>query len=395
MEAPSIRAVFAAAGMPAAALAFAFPATALPTPSNPPSGAVSVSVSPDPVVVAGAGGRVPVTVSVSGTSEIEGQLVVDLQSAECAKQAFSEEVGWENAIPVGAGPVGPGSFTASYSTSVDGSLGSHAACAYLTSPTKGVPATYARGALSFPVELAPSPPSGPSRPPTEGAPSSPPTSPAPAAQPSAPHLSALRVRLRRHGGRTLARPGRTELLVSVTPYAQLHLLVRYRSHRISEGIDVERRSTGKLSVRWSCDRPGGVYHYVLTATDGYGDRMVRHGRFRGVSARECRSLREAERRRVEQQARTQHEREARGHPAPKKQPPSRRREEEAQRRYCERRLGGSAREGIVYEGEVWTLCYVAGESRPYVSLRGDPPVVVETSTEVPALFRAAIPPGER
>lgn len=123
----------------------------------------------------------------------------------------------------------------------------------------------------------------------------------------APRLSTLRVKEDEHRRRSSRRPGRTFLRIATTPYVRVELVLRRngKRERVKRFDTTRRRISKRLRFRWSCDRPG-VYRYAVTATDAYGSKRVRHGRWT-VSRERCRALRRAEarvrRRRAEERAR--------------------------------------------------------------------------------------------
>jgi hypothetical protein len=88
-------------------------------------------------------------------------------------------------------------------------------------------------------------------------------------------------------------PGYTALEVTTAPYSFVTLkLVRYghRTERLELGPE---ESKGIIKVPWTCESPGGVFHYTVSAHSNVGETLVRRGTFRPVSAARCHWLRHA------------------------------------------------------------------------------------------------------
>jgi hypothetical protein len=132
------------------------------------------------------------------------------------------------------------------------------------------------------------------------------------------HLTTLSVSARIRRGKTASMPGKTELLVHVNPEAEVIVSVTHRGHTTRNPVDPDGPSSGKpltLGVLWSCNKPGGLYAWTITASDAYGGRLSRSGSFRApLSPSRCRALRiadarrSAERRRQEAQRREENKR---------------------------------------------------------------------------------------
>ncbi|HEV3319481.1 MAG TPA: hypothetical protein VG053_07090 [Solirubrobacteraceae bacterium] len=177
--------------------------------------------------------------------------------------------------------------------------------------------------------------------------------------PPAPHLTVLTVTVRSHAGSTAAKPGATELFVSVTPDAVLRVVLRHHGHTLNKRVSVGARSSGKIVVPWSCSAPGSVYSYAITATDAYGASLTRTGKFQPMTAARCRALRATDERKRKEQEAANHraaEREAREERSP------RHKLEVGEAEYCERVLNGNAEESFTAAGHVYTRCArVTGE----------------------------------
>jgi hypothetical protein len=188
--------------------------------------------------------------------------------------------------------------------------------------------------------------------------------------------------VRSHAGSTAAKPGATELLVSVTPDAVLRVVLKRHGHTLTKRMSVGANSSSRIIVPWSCSAPGGVYSYAITATDSYGASLARTGKFQGVSAGRCRALRAADGRRRSQEARERHEREGQRRREGREAEHEDERVRSDQRAYCEQVIGGHVEQ--VFNGnmipaapsEIETECYAHGRN---YTLRGDPPVVVRVT----------------
>lgn len=343
-----------------------------------PAGTISFSVGANPTE------GVPLSIVVSGTTEVAGDLTVNFQRGGCAARAFDGEVGWENATSVGSATVSVGDFHETYSVT-PGEPGAWAVCGYLYEPHDPDLETATYATATEPVQVAINPKNIP---PPEQKPEQKSSQPAPAqeaksATPAPPaasapsHLMALMVTVRAHAGSTASKPGRTELLVHATGGTFLFLTLKHKGHTRTE--EIAKTPTGTFVVPWSCSAPGGVYSYAITATDAYGASLTRSGRFRPVSAAQCRALRAADERRRSAEARERHEQEEQrrheGHEAEHQDE----RVRSDQRVYCEQVLGGNVEQ--VFNGnmipavpsEIETECSAHGRN---YTLRGDPPVVV-------------------
>lgn len=265
----------------------------------------------------------------------------------------------ENFVP-------PGSFSFSFNVARDAESGMYLLCGYVAEPQVDGP-TFATGTSSFqtPFLAYPPLPSGspiPSEAPSSGSPSPPATaSKAVASPPPSPHLTTLTVRARSHNGSTAANPGETELLVHVTPDANLRVVLKRHGRTLTKRVSFGAHSSGKIIVPWSCSAPGGVYTYAVTATDAYGASLTRTGKFRPVSAARCHALKVENEPLPETPQERQHEKQEEAH---------RQHVEAVQRAYCHD-LGGYVllQDGVAEE----TQCVVG--SLVY-ELKGDPPRVV-------------------
>lgn len=106
-----------------------------------------------------------------------------------------------------------------------------------------------------------------------------------------PPLSTLGVTTRARLGRSSRAPGKTELLVKVTPYTPVRIELRRNGRRYVSRFAGDDRSTLRFSVPWSCRDPGGRFRYTVTARDATGKTLTRSGSFRPISAGYCRQLR--------------------------------------------------------------------------------------------------------
>jgi hypothetical protein len=201
-------------------------------------------------------------------------------------------------------------------------------------------------------------------------------------EPAPGHLTALVVRVGAHAGTTAARPGETELRIQATPHADLHFMLKHHDRTLTKNLTLGAQSDARIVVPWSCSAQGGAYSYTITATDSYGARLARTGKFRGVSATRCRALRAADGRRRSQEARERHEREEQRRREGREAEHENERVRSDQRAYCEQVLGGHVEQ--VFNGnmipaapsEIETECYAHGRN---YTLRGDPPVVVRVT----------------
>ncbi|MGA9876458.1 MAG: hypothetical protein WBQ21_11685 [Solirubrobacteraceae bacterium] len=344
-----VRATIAAAVLVVTAL----PTTALAS----PSGTIDFSIA------GSATAEVPFSISVSGTSSLEGTLLVYVFSGSPGCPVSASEV--QGGDLHNEGGVSAGSY--SKSLGEDLGVGSYTLCGYLTDSGS----TYATGTDMF--QVAPTPPPTPSPAPPE------PSAPTPTPTPAAAHLTTLSVTTRSHAGSTASKPGETELLVTVTPDAVLRVVLKRQGHTLAKRVSVGARPSGKIIVPWSCSAPGGVYSYAITATDAYGASLTRTGRFRPVSAARCRALRKTDERRRSAEAREHHEQEEERRHEGHETEHEDERVRSDQRAYCEQVLGGNVEQ--VFNGnmiptvpsEIETECSAHGRN---YTLRGDPPVVV-------------------
>jgi hypothetical protein len=297
------------------------------------------------------------SVTVSGATSVEATLRVKVASngEKCPSPSELPELGADYDHVQG---VAAGSFSYTWGESLG--VGSHTLCGYLTQGDDRATGTFATGEDTFqvtqpPVVQTPSEPLG-------AAPKQELTEPAPEAKPAvpvlpspAPHLATLNVRVRSHTGKTAARPGRTELLVSVTPDADLRVALKRHGHTHIEQFGMGTHSAVKLTVPWSCSAPSGIYSYTITATDAYGAHLTRTGKFQPVSATRCRSLRETDARRHRDEEATGHreaEREAREEQSPQHKI------EVGEAEYCQKVLNGQVQEAVTVAGHIYTHCLI-------------------------------------
>ena len=263
--------------------------------------------------------------------------------------------------------VSPGSFSFSFNVAREAESGTYLLCGYVAEPQVEGP-TFATGTSSFQTPFLPYPPLPSDSPiPPEAPPSGLPSLPAAASKataspPPSPHLTTLTVRARTQPGGTAAKPGKTELLVHVTPGVTLRLALKRHGHTYVERFGMGTHSAVTLTVPWSCSAPGGVYSYTITATDAYGASLTRTGKFRPVTAARCRALKIENEPLPETPHERQHEKQEEAH---------RQHVEADQRAYCNDVLGGTVllQDGVAEETEcvVGSLVY---------QLKGDSPRVV-------------------
>jgi hypothetical protein len=261
-----------------------------------PSGSVGFTVGEETILDPedrGDGEQVVRQITMSGTTSIEAFVaaLVEPPGQTCLAalpEGELEDYGdsyAENFVP-------PGSFSFSFNVSRDAESGAYLLCGYVAEPQVDGP-TFATGSSSFqtPFLAYPPLPSGSPIPP-EAPPSGSPSPPATAskATASSPRLTTLTVRARSHNGSTAAKPGETELLVHVTPDANLRVVLKRHGRTLTKRVSFGAHSSGKIVVPWSCSSPGGVYTYAVTATDAYGASLTRTGKFRPVSAARCHAL---------------------------------------------------------------------------------------------------------
>jgi len=107
------------------------------------------------------------------------------------------------------------------------------------------------------------------------------------------HLSVTPVA---HSGGSLGKPGYTSLDVATSPFAYVVVeLSRFGHTDLRSGEWGNQSSEIAEVIHWSCKKPGGTYHYVVTAWSGVGHALTRRGQFHAVSGKRCLELRRAER----------------------------------------------------------------------------------------------------
>lgn len=338
----------------------------LPSPAvASPSGTIGFSVGAEQPTEDHDTESVTFSVTVSGTTSVEATLRVKVASdgEKCPSPSELPELGADYDHVQG---VAAGSFSYTWGESLG--VGSHTLCGYLTQGDDRATGTFATGEDTFQVTPPPvvqTPSESP-----ETAPKQELTEPILEAKPAAPvlplpapHLATLNVRVRSHAGSTAAKPGKTELLVDVTPDADLRLVLKRHGHTLTKRTSFGAHSSGKVIVPWSCSTPGGVYSYTITATDAYGAHLTRRGEFRPVSASRCRSLGETDARRHQEEEAAGHreaEREAREEHSPQYKI------KVAEAEYCERVLNGNAEESFIAAGHIYTRCIVGFYQREVI-----------------------------
>jgi hypothetical protein len=346
-----------------------------------PSGTVSFAVVPETVVQ----GQ-PVAITVSGTSSQAGELVVYSlggstpvdPSARCPAVQRKEEVVLADIAP--PTPVSAGSYSQTYSFT-PGYTGTYVLCGYLYDPSTSTDVIYAAGTGSFNAtyhvtvtQSEPPTSSGFTTPPSNTASGLPPPSATPptSAEPEPePHLTTLTVKAHDHRGNTAAKSGHTDIVIQVggatdvtdEPVFHVSFVLKRNGHPQAEKPVWNSGSSAEVVVPWSCSRPGGVYTYMVAATDTYGKTLTRHGKFHPVSAARCRALKVADARRRREEAAARRARERTEHEPPT---PQQKREEEQdtarqkiesdQHRFCEEVLNGFAEGSSRINGHVYTRC---------------------------------------
>ena len=109
----------------------------------------------------------------------------------------------------------------------------------------------------------------------------------------------LDIAVETHKGHSTKTPGYTTFGIWASQFAHVRFTFRRHRHRTYDyvadhpgaGEAVESR---KFTVEWSCDNPGGIYHYTVEAWTGK-DKDVKHGSFKPVSAEWCRTTAHHER----------------------------------------------------------------------------------------------------
>jgi hypothetical protein len=267
-------------------------------------------------------------ITVSGALQAAGEVIVYMlpPGSECPNDLqFENREGLAGATVVGNTPVGP-SFSVTYSV-VPMNVGKSVLCGYAYQPSyiEVVPGRETLEVLAPPE-----------------------------------HLTALGVSEHLRRGKTASMPGETELLVRVNPEAEVIISVTHDGHTARNPVDPDGSGTGKslmLGILWSCNKPGGIYAWTVTASDAYGARLTRSGSFRApLNAAKCRTLRfsDAQRKAARRREAT-HEAEQ-----------ERRREESpqfkieaAEDEYCTKVLGGEYTGSFTVAGHVYSHCVVS------------------------------------
>jgi hypothetical protein len=109
----------------------------------------------------------------------------------------------------------------------------------------------------------------------------------------------LDIAVETHKGHSTKTPGYTTFRIWVSQFAHVRFTFRRHGRRTYDyvadhpgaGEAVESR---RFTVEWSCNGPGGIYQYTVEAWTGK-DKEVRHGSFKPVSAKWCRTTAHHER----------------------------------------------------------------------------------------------------
>jgi hypothetical protein len=105
----------------------------------------------------------------------------------------------------------------------------------------------------------------------------------------APRLRQVSVTTKEHFGQLSTSPGATQLKIRAAPYSRVALRVSYSGHPYaSVSFTPSVRPTDTIQYPWSCSQ-AGTFHYVVTASDNYGDSRTSRGTWLVSSAR-CRHL---------------------------------------------------------------------------------------------------------
>lgn len=86
-------------------------------------------------------------------------------------------------------------------------------------------------------------------------------------------------RLERLSVRTARRQRAVRIVTRSAEQARVRVTVHRRGRRVFRGATVTENGTASFRVRVDCLRPA-AHRYVVTATDAYGKRLTRRGRFR-------------------------------------------------------------------------------------------------------------------
>ena len=121
-------------------------------------------------------------------------------------------------------------------------------------------------------------------------------------------VKSLSVSVVTHYGHTTTAAGYATLYVTTSPYAYVTVRLSRFGHR-TERFEWGRAATAPASVvKWTCSRPGGAYHYEVTARTNVGGTLIRRGRFSAISATRCHAIERLEAEARERSARTYDER---------------------------------------------------------------------------------------
>jgi len=101
------------------------------------------------------------------------------------------------------------------------------------------------------------------------------------------------------------RPGHTILKIGATDGAKITIKVKRRGGLVySRRFTAEEGFPFRKRFNWSCNKTG-VFRYAVQASDTYGKKLTRKGRWK-VSSRRCARLRAAERHAAEERAAKRH-----------------------------------------------------------------------------------------
>ena len=123
-------------------------------------------------------------------------------------------------------------------------------------------------------------------------------------------LKKLSVSTVAHNGKSSAKPGYTALIIKAAPFATVTVKLTRYGHS-TERYEFGENTREEIRRVWTCARPGGVYHYTVTARSGVGRTLTRRGEFKPVTSSRCDELKREEAEALER-ARAQEEAERAG-----------------------------------------------------------------------------------
>ena len=101
----------------------------------------------------------------------------------------------------------------------------------------------------------------------------------------------LKVKPRSHPGITSRHPGYTEVVVTTNPWMNVALTLRHGHHRNRPPLGENASKTFVAAIiQWSCAKPAGTYHYVVTARGDTGRALTRTGRFGTITTGRCAAM---------------------------------------------------------------------------------------------------------